>query len=91
MADGWQGRTIRSILENPCFTGYAVFGRWTKHGMIADPDDVAAGHVNRLRRAAPEGRVGCEGLRTQDAGAARSARTPTTAARHPCSRRARWR
>lgn len=31
LADGWQGSTVRSILENPRYTGYAFFGRWTKH------------------------------------------------------------
>jgi hypothetical protein len=31
LADGWQGSTIRSILNNPRYTGYAFFGRWTKH------------------------------------------------------------
>jgi hypothetical protein len=30
LADGWQGSTIRSVLENPRYT---VFGRWTKHDM----------------------------------------------------------
>lgn len=25
--DGWQGSTVRAILENPRCTGYAVFGR----------------------------------------------------------------
>lgn len=53
-ADGWQGSTIRSILENPRYTGYAFFGRWTKHEMLIDPDDVGAGHVTRFRRAAPD-------------------------------------
>jgi hypothetical protein len=28
LADGWQGSTVRSILDNPRYTGYAVFGRW---------------------------------------------------------------
>jgi hypothetical protein len=27
LKDGWQGSTVRSILENPRYTGYAVFGR----------------------------------------------------------------
>ena len=31
LADGWQGSTVRSILENPRYTGFAFFGRWTKH------------------------------------------------------------
>lgn len=31
-----------------------MFGRWSKHEVLLDPDDVAAGHVVRFRRAAPE-------------------------------------
>ncbi|HEX5407988.1 MAG TPA: recombinase family protein [Pseudonocardiaceae bacterium] len=53
-ADGWQGSAVRSILENPKYTGYAVFGRWTKHEVLLDPDDVAAGHVVRFKRASPD-------------------------------------
>ena len=52
--DGWQGSTVRAILENPRYTGYAVFGRWTKHEELADPDDVAAGNVTRFRRSSPD-------------------------------------
>ncbi|WP_026361393.1 recombinase family protein [Amycolatopsis nigrescens] len=51
LADGWQGSTTRSILENPRYTGYAFFGRWARQEMLLDPDDVAAGHVTRFRRA----------------------------------------
>jgi DNA invertase Pin-like site-specific DNA recombinase len=51
LAEGWQGSTVRAILENPRYTGYAVFGRWTKQEMLLDPDDVGAGHVVRFRRA----------------------------------------
>lgn len=54
LADGWQGSTVRSILENPKYTGYAFFGRWTKHETLLDPEDVAAGHVVRFRRSAPD-------------------------------------
>jgi hypothetical protein len=45
---------VRSILENPRYTGYAFFGRWTKHETLLDPDDVAAGHVVRFRRSSPD-------------------------------------
>lgn len=41
-------------MENPRYTGYAVFGRWTKHETLLDPDDVAAGHVVRFRRYTPD-------------------------------------
>jgi hypothetical protein len=54
LADGWQGSTVRAILENPRYTGYAIFGRWTKHETLLDPDDVAAGHVVRFRRSSPD-------------------------------------
>jgi len=51
LADGWQGATVRSILENPRYTGYAVFGRWARREELLDRDDVGAGHVVRFRRA----------------------------------------
>jgi recombinase/recombinase-like zinc beta ribbon protein len=54
LADGWQGSTVRSILENPRYTGYAFFGRWAKHETLLDPDDVAIGHVIRFRQASSE-------------------------------------
>ncbi|NUT49851.1 MAG: recombinase family protein [Saccharothrix sp.] len=54
LADGWQGSTVRAILENPRYTGYAVFGRWTRQEMLLDPDDVAAGNVTRFRRSSPD-------------------------------------
>jgi DNA invertase Pin-like site-specific DNA recombinase len=54
LADGWQGSTVRAILENPRYTGYAVFGRWTRREMLIDPDDVGAGHTVRFRRASAD-------------------------------------
>ena len=54
LADGWRGSTIRSILENPRYTGYAFFGRWARQEMLLDPDDVAAGHVMRFRCASAD-------------------------------------
>jgi len=54
LADGWQGSTVRWILDNPRYTGYAIFGRYVKHEMLLNPDDVAAGHVVRFRRANAE-------------------------------------
>jgi len=49
--DGWQHSTVRAILGNPRYTGYAVYGRWQKVEQLLDPDDVAAGHVVRFRRS----------------------------------------
>jgi DNA invertase Pin-like site-specific DNA recombinase len=54
LADGWQGSTVRAILENPRYTGYAFFGRWAKHETLLDPDDVAAGHMVRFRLASAD-------------------------------------
>ena len=54
LADGWQGSTVRAILDNPRYTGYAFFGRSVRHETLLDPDDVAAGHVIRFRRASPD-------------------------------------
>ncbi|WP_084145477.1 recombinase family protein [Amycolatopsis jejuensis] len=54
LADGWQGSTVRAILENPRYTGYAFFGRWARQEMLLDPEDVAAGNVVRFRRAAAD-------------------------------------
>ncbi|MGW6928472.1 recombinase family protein [Lentzea sp. NPDC054927] len=52
--DGWQGGTVRAIVENPRYTGYAFFGRSTKFETLLDPDDVSAGHVVRFRKASPD-------------------------------------
>jgi DNA invertase Pin-like site-specific DNA recombinase len=54
LADGWQGSTVRAILDNPKYTGYAFFGRWTKHETLLNPDDIAAGHVVRFRRSSTD-------------------------------------
>jgi hypothetical protein len=54
VADGWQGATVIAISDNPRYTGYAIFGRWARQEMLLDADAVAAGHVTRFRRAAPE-------------------------------------
>jgi DNA invertase Pin-like site-specific DNA recombinase len=40
--DGWQHSTIVANLENPRYTGYAIYGRWQKVEELLDPDDVAA-------------------------------------------------
>jgi hypothetical protein len=54
LADGWQASTLKAILGNPRYTGYAFFGRWTKHETLLDPDEVAAGHVVRFRRSSAD-------------------------------------
>ncbi|MFE6921621.1 recombinase family protein [Nocardia sp. NPDC057663] len=49
--DGWQATTVGAILQNPRYTGYAVFGRWTKTEQLLDPDDVAAGNIVKFKRS----------------------------------------
>src|SRR3990170_1928014 len=29
-ADGWQHSAVKAILDNPKYTGYAIYGRWQK-------------------------------------------------------------
>lgn len=72
LADGWQGSTVRSILENPRYTGYAVVGRWARSEELLDRDDVGAGHAVRFRRAdvsrvvrrGPGRSAGCDRIRS---------------------------
>ncbi|TCC33229.1 recombinase family protein [Kribbella speibonae] len=54
--DGWQHSTVVAILNNPRYTGYAVYGRWQKVEELLDPDDVAAGYVVRFRRS-PQAKI----------------------------------
>ncbi len=54
--DGWQHSTVAAVLENPRYTGYAIYGRWQKVEELLDPDDVAAGHVVRFRRS-PQAKI----------------------------------
>lgn len=50
-----KGARVRAILDNPWYTGYAFFGRSTKHETVLDPDDVAAGHDRCLARTLAPG------------------------------------
>lgn len=54
--DGWQHSTIVTILDNPRYTGYAVYGRWQKVEELLDPEDVAAGYVVKFRRS-PQAKI----------------------------------
>ncbi|NEA30764.1 hypothetical protein G3I17_03620 [Streptomyces sp. SID13031] len=49
--DGWQHSAVVAILENPRYTGYAIYGRWQKVEELLDPEDVATGYVARFRRS----------------------------------------
>ncbi|MEV8371129.1 recombinase family protein [Kribbella sp. NPDC056861] len=54
--DGWQHSTVAAILENPRYTGYAIYGRWQKVEELLDPEDVAAGYIVRFRRS-PQAKI----------------------------------
>ncbi|MFF1819836.1 recombinase family protein [Kribbella sp. NPDC058245] len=54
--DGWQHSAVVAILDNPRYTGYAVYGRWQKVEELLDPDDVAAGYVVKFRRS-PQAKI----------------------------------
>jgi site-specific DNA recombinase len=45
----WAKSAIRAILRNPRYTGYQVWGRQRRDEVLLDVNDVAAGHVSRMR------------------------------------------
>jgi len=45
----WAKSAVRTILRNPRYTGYQVWGRQRRDEMLLDVNDVAAGHVSRMR------------------------------------------
>ncbi|MFD4433483.1 recombinase family protein [Nocardia sp. NPDC058497] len=52
--NGWQSSTVAAILQNPRYTGYAFFGRWTKTEQLLGPDDVAAGYIVKFKCSPPQ-------------------------------------
>ena len=49
----WSHGTVKTILENPRYTGYEVWGKAPKQERLIDLDDVAAGHRTIQRRVDP--------------------------------------
>jgi site-specific DNA recombinase len=45
----WGKSAVRAILRNPRYTGYQVWGRQRRDEILLNVDDVAAGHVTRMR------------------------------------------
>lgn len=45
----WAKSAIRSILGNPRYTGYEVWNKQRKDEVLVDVDDVALGHVTKMR------------------------------------------
>jgi site-specific DNA recombinase len=48
-ARAWAKSAVRAILRNPRYTGYQVWGRQRRDDVLLDINDVAAGHVSRMR------------------------------------------
>jgi site-specific DNA recombinase len=46
---GWSHSAIRAILTNPIYRGQKVWGKQQRHEELLDINDVAAGHVTRMR------------------------------------------
>jgi site-specific DNA recombinase len=45
----WARSAVRAILHNPRYTGYQVWGRQRRDEILLNVDDVAAGHISRMR------------------------------------------
>jgi site-specific DNA recombinase len=45
----WAKSAVRAILRNPRYTGYQVWGRQRRDEVLLSVNDVAAGHVSRMR------------------------------------------
>lgn len=48
--DGWQVSTLSTILSNPRYTGYEVFGKARKVEELVDSTDVSLGYRTKFRR-----------------------------------------
>jgi len=46
---GWSHAAVRAILVNPIYRGQKVWGKQQRHEELLDINDVAAGHVTRMR------------------------------------------
>ncbi len=45
----WSKIAVRSILQNPRYTGFQVWNRQQRHEELLDVDDVALGHQSKMR------------------------------------------
>ncbi len=57
----WSHSTVRTILANPRYTGFEVWGRAPKQERLIDLDDVAAGHRTIQKEVDPDQWVRSEG------------------------------
>lgn len=51
---GWQATTIRTLLQNPRYTGWEFWGKFKKVQSLMVVDDPSWGHKTKLGRAEPE-------------------------------------
>jgi site-specific DNA recombinase len=45
----WSKSAVRAILANPRYTGYQVWNKQRRDEVLLDVDDVAAGHISKMR------------------------------------------
>jgi site-specific DNA recombinase len=50
----WSKSAVRAILQNPRYTGYHVWNKQRRDEILLDVDDVAAGHISRMRWNPPD-------------------------------------
>ncbi len=50
----WGKSAVRAILQNPRYTGYQVWNKQRRDEVLLDVDDVAAGHVSKMRWNPPD-------------------------------------
>jgi site-specific DNA recombinase len=50
----WSKSAVRAILQNPRYTGYQVWNKQRRDEVLLDIDDVAAGHITRMRWNPPD-------------------------------------
>lgn len=46
---GWSHAAVRAILTNPVYAGRRVWGKQRRHEELLDVEDVAAGHITKMR------------------------------------------
>src|SRR6266487_1495328 len=45
----WSKSAVRALLGNPRYTGYQVWNKQRRDEVLLDIDDVAAGHISKMR------------------------------------------
>ncbi|MCX4750606.1 recombinase family protein [Kitasatospora sp. NBC_01287] len=93
--NAWAKSAIRAILLNPRYTGHQVWNRQRKDEVLLDVEDVALGHITKLRWNDPEKWIKSAGLAheplitTGDFEQAQLKLATKSAATHPVERKPR--